>query len=376
MSGRHIFNDNRLKLGTFGTNVSNGCAISTIDGTFQTNWSEAVEISRVADEAGFEALIPVARWRGFGGETDFNGRSFETWTWAAGLGAVTREAALFTTSHVPTIHPVLAAKQATTIDHITGGRFGINIVCGWYKTEIEMFGAPIMEHDARYDYAEEWITIMKRLWTEEDDLDFEGRYFKIAKGVNKPKPISKPFPALMCAATSDRGRAFSGKHADMSFLHLTTHDDDGARREVKRIKDAAYEVAKRDIQVWIHSYCVVGDTEKDARDFFNYYVYEKGDKVAATNLIDTLGMDSKLMPADQLETMRSHFIAGWGGYPLVGTAEQIVDKLANLTSLGLAGTLLHWPRYLEGEKQFVAEVLPLVEQAGLRKPHRPSARAA
>ena len=67
MSGRHIFNDNRLKLGTFGTNVSNGCAISTIDGTFQTNWSEAVEISRVADEAGFEALIPVARWRGFGG---------------------------------------------------------------------------------------------------------------------------------------------------------------------------------------------------------------------------------------------------------------------------------------------------------------------
>jgi hypothetical protein len=53
-----------------------------------------------------------------------------------------------------------------------------------------------------------------------------------------------------------------------------------------------------------------------------------------------------------------------------------VDKLAGLTKLGLAGTLLHWPRYLEGEKQFVAEVLPLMEQAGLRKPHRPQARAA
>jgi alkanesulfonate monooxygenase SsuD/methylene tetrahydromethanopterin reductase-like flavin-dependent oxidoreductase (luciferase family) len=177
-----LFNDNKLKLGTFGTNVGNGCAISTIDGVFKTTWPEAEAIAKLTDEAGFEAIVPVARWRGFGGETDFNGPSFETYTWAAGLGALTHSSTLFATCHVPTIHPILAAKQATTVDHITNGRFAINIVCGWFRGEIEMFGSEIMEHDARYDYAEEWLGIMKRLWTEEDDFDFEGRYFKIKGG--------------------------------------------------------------------------------------------------------------------------------------------------------------------------------------------------
>src|SRR5579862_577127 len=161
-----LFNDNRLKLGTFATNVSNACAITTIEGRFQTTWPNVVTIGELADNAGFEAMVPVARWRGFGGKTNFNGDSFETYTWAAGLAAVTRNATIFSTSHVPTIHPVVAAKQATTIDHISGGRFALNIVCGWFQPEFRMFGGPLMEHDAAYEYAAEWIDIVKRLWTQ------------------------------------------------------------------------------------------------------------------------------------------------------------------------------------------------------------------
>ena len=62
-----------------------------------------------------------------------------------------------TTSHVPTVHPVMAAKQATTVDHISNGRFALNVVCGWFRPELEMFGAPLMEHDMRYEYAAEWV---------------------------------------------------------------------------------------------------------------------------------------------------------------------------------------------------------------------------
>ena len=127
--------------------------------SFVPTWDNVKRLTRMADTAGFEALVPVARWRGFGGVTNFNGACFETFTWAAGVGGVTDRAAVFATSHVPTIHPIVAAKQATTIDHITGGRFALNIVCGWFVPELEMFGAPIMEHDERYAYATEWLEV-------------------------------------------------------------------------------------------------------------------------------------------------------------------------------------------------------------------------
>ena len=124
-----IYTDNRLKLGVFGANVSNGCAATTAPGHLEMNWPNSRDIVTLADLAGFEAVVPVARWKGFGGKTNFNGTCFETLAWAAGMGAVTNHASIFCTTHVPTIHPIVAAKQCTTVDHLTGGRFSLNVVC-------------------------------------------------------------------------------------------------------------------------------------------------------------------------------------------------------------------------------------------------------
>ena len=104
---------------------------------------------------------------------------------------------MFATSHVPTMHPVMAAKQAGTIDHISGGRFTLNVVTGWYRPEIEMFGAPLLEHDTRYDMATEWIEIIKRLWTSEEEFDFDGKFYNVKGAIMAPKPIQKPHPAIM-----------------------------------------------------------------------------------------------------------------------------------------------------------------------------------
>jgi hypothetical protein len=170
-----LFNDNKLKLGLFGVNVSNGCAITTAEDRHTVSWPTNLAIAQTADKYGYEALVPVARWRGFGGESNFNGTNFETYTWAAGLGQATKDICVLTTSHVPTIHPIVAAKQATTVDHITNGRFALNIVCGWFTPELEMFGVPQMEHDTRYDHAAEWVEVMKLLWSREEDFDYEGQ---------------------------------------------------------------------------------------------------------------------------------------------------------------------------------------------------------
>lgn len=361
-----LYNARKLKLGTFSTNLEGGCAISTIDGTLKADWPSTLTLAKLADEMEFEALVPVARWKGFGGVTNFNGPGFETYSWAAGIGASTKYSAVFATSHVPTVHPIMAAKQATTIDHITGGRFALNVVTGWHRPEIEMFGIPLLEHDARYEVAVEWLDIIKRLWTEEEEFDYDGRYYQIKKGYLQPKPIQKPHPVVMNAGGSDKGRHFAAKFCDVAFVGFDPRDLDGAKVMVNSYRQLAREEYGREIQVWNFCYVVQGETEKDAKDFFDYYVNQKGDWVAATNLVDTLGLNARPMPPAVLQAMKIHFIAGWGGYPLIGTKEQIVDGLVMLAKLGLDGTLLSWPRYIDDMRRFQRETLPLIKQAGLR----------
>lgn len=362
-----LFGDNKLKLGLFGVNVSGGCAITTVPDRHQVTWPRMVDIATTADRHGYEALVPVARWRGFGGESNFNGTNFETYTWAAGLGQATEQICVLTTSHVPTIHPIVAAKQATTVDHITGGRFALNIVCGWFSPELEMFGVPQMEHDTRYDYAAEWIEIMKLLWSREEEFDYEGKFLNVRRGFAMPKPVQKPFPALMNAGGSGKGQHFAAKHCDMVFLVLSSHDLEEGRARIEAYRRLAREEYGREIQIWTNCYVVHGDTQKEAAAELNRYVIEHGDEAALDTLIGVFGLQSQALPPGVLEQFRFHFKAGWGGYPLVGTPEHIVDHLAALSGIGFDGILLSWVDYKAGLERWNREVMPLLVQAGLRR---------
>jgi alkanesulfonate monooxygenase SsuD/methylene tetrahydromethanopterin reductase-like flavin-dependent oxidoreductase (luciferase family) len=131
----------------------------------------------------------------------------------------------------------------------------------------------------------------------------------------------------------------------------------------------------RETRIWIHVYVVCRDTEKEAKDYLHRYVYEQGDWEAAGNLLRIFGMRTETLDNKALKGHKAHFIAGHGGYPLVGTAEQIVDELGKLADIGVDGCLISWVRYKEELKQWVEEVLPLTEQAGLRQPFAPAAQS-
>ncbi len=291
-----LFNDRKLKLGTFGTNLDRGCAISTIDGVLEINWPNTLELARCSEEMEFEALVPIGRWHGFGSHTNFNGPGFETFSWAAAIGASTKYPGVFATSHVPTIHPIMAAKQATTIDHVTNGRFALNIVTGWNRPEIEMFGSPLMEHNDRYDCAIEWLDIMKQLWMKDEPIDFEGRFYKIKKGYLEPKPIQRPFPAVMNAGGSERGQHFAAKYCDMVYVVFGSHDFDDCKAKVDAYRELARKEYGREIQVWSYAYVVQGETEKEAKAYYDEYVNQKGDWQAAQNLVDTMIANAKTLP--------------------------------------------------------------------------------
>ncbi|HLG73387.1 MAG TPA: LLM class flavin-dependent oxidoreductase [Chloroflexota bacterium] len=361
-----LYGSNKLKFGVFGSNLGGGCAATTAPGTLEVGWPATLRIAQIADQAGVEALVPVARWKGFGGLTDFNGQSFETYTWAAGLGSQTKNIAVFATSHVPTVHPIVAAKQATTIDHITNGRFALNVVCGWFEPEFAMFGRSLMDHETRYEYAAEWLEVIVKLWTCEDEFDFHGRFFDVERGFHQPKPIHKPYPPIMNAGRSGAGNRFAAKYSDMIFTSLWEHDHAGSAERVAELRRLAAEHG-RQVQVWTTGFGICRPTEQEARDYHRYVVDEMGDWEAVSNVIKIQRLDDPNAPEEEKRAMKGRLIAGFGGHPLIGTAEQITEKLVGLSEAGIDGIVMSWVNYEEELQQWIDEVFPLLRQAGLRQ---------
>ena len=353
---------NPFKMAAFGFNVSGGCSMTSVEGTIAVDWPESLRIAQLAERAGLDAVIPVARWKGYGGETNFNDRCFETLTWAAGLAAATSRIQVFATVHVPTVHPVRAAKEAATIDHISGGRLGLNIVAGNNDSEISMFGSRLLEHSDRYAVAQEWVDLVKRLWTE-DTFDFEGKYYTAPGAHSEPKPIQRPGPVLMSAGASPTGSDFAARNADLHFIILNGLD--GTKDRIAALKDNARTKYGREIKVMTGVQIVCRDTEQEARDYFDYYVHEKGDWAGLRNMMEVFIPGSK--GADfRSQQMAINFVAGYGGLPLVGTPEQVVSGLIELAEAGVDGVTMSWVDYPHGVEQYESDLLPSLRQAGLR----------
>jgi len=366
-----LLNDNRVKLGVMAFNCSHGSTVTTVENAWPMRWTDNVALAQMADAAGLEALLPVGRWKGYGGETNFNNRTFEAFTWAAGIAAKTSYSTILATIHAPLTHPVAAAKMGATVDHIANGRFALNLVAGWFKNEFDMFGAELRQHERRYEYAEEWIELVKRLWTTGDAFDHQGEFFNGTGLWSEPKPLQKPRPPIMNAGSSPAGQAFSARHADMNFVMLRQADEDSDRAQIAELKSMASDLG-RTSQCWIHVYVVCRETEKEARDYLDYYVTEMGDDVAVANMLEIFGVQSETLTPAVLDDFKFHFKAGHGGYPLVGTPEQIVDGIRRLSAMGVDGMLISWVDYLAECRQWIDEVLPLMEQADLRAPHHPA----
>jgi len=358
---------NRMKLGIMASNCSGGSTVTTAPEAWPMTWPDNVRLAQMADRAGFEALLPVGRWKGYGGPSNFNNRTFETFTWAAGIAAVTERIAVLSTVHAPLVHPVTAAKQAATIDHISGGRFVLNVVCGWFRNEFEMFGAEWRGHDRRYEYAAEWLGLARRLWTETRPFDFDGEFFKGKDLWSEPKPLQGAALPVMNAGSSPTGQRFSAENCDMNFVMLRQKDEASDRAQIAGLKGMAAERGRAS-GCWIHGYAVVRKTEAEARRALERYVVDYGDDVAVSNMLEIFGMESATLEPAVMDAFRFHFKAGHGGYPLAGTPEQVVGDLARLADMGVDGVLLSWLDYLGEGERWIEEVLPLMESAGLRVP--------
>lgn len=368
--GNAMFNANKLKLGIFSPNCSGGMAVTTVPERWDASWDHNLALAKIADKAGIEFLLPIARWIGYGGSTNFQGHVLETITWATALLASTQRLSVFATAHTAFTHPIVAAKQFATMDQVGHGRFGLNVVCGWNKPEYDMFGLPLpSEHSARYAFGQEWFDIVNKIWQSDAPFDWDGAFFKLKHVYGAPKPVGGTLPPVMNAGSSGEGRDFAARNADFLFTVLV--DPEQGRKDVQSIKGDAKTRYGRDIDVFTTSYVVCRPTAKEAQEYHDHYANTHADWPAVDRLMELQGLHAKSFPPEAFKLFRNRFAAGHGVYPLVGDPDQVADELAKISEIGFAGTTITFVNYVDELPYFAAEVLPRLEAKGLRQKAAP-----
>jgi FMNH2-dependent dimethyl sulfone monooxygenase len=373
-----FFGENRFKFGVFGINCAGGMTPSIAPERWRADWSEIVQVSQMADAAGVEFLLPIAKWHGLGGNANMWGRSFETFTQAAALGALTKQAYVFVTAHVSLLTPAFAAKAIATIDHVTNGRAGLNIVCGWNPDEFGPHGIKLTG-EGRYDRGLEWFRIYDKLLEGGPEFDWKNDMFDMWGLSTDPLPVQKR-PPVMSAAQSGDGQVFAAQAADVLFTVM--HSFDQVRDTIGNVRQMA-ATHGRHPDVYVETQLVCRPTRKEAEEYVHYYAVEKADPDAIDYFrrqkSATLSKSTREggTVADQTHAAAMSGTQGRkypgifpGMYPVVGTPDDIVAELSRISELGVAGSTLVFLNYLNELPYFIQEVIPRMERAGLRRPVR------
>ena len=361
-----MYNTNKLKIGLFGSNCSSGRAVTKVPERWSGSWPDNLRLARMADEAGIDFLLPIGRWKGYGGDTDYQGATLETITWAAGLLASTKRITVFGTVHAPLFNPVIAAKEMVTADHIGEGRFGLNIVVGWNEGEFEMFGVEQREHEDRYEYAQEWLDVIKLIWSDQEDFDFHHKYFNM-KGVRgKPKPFGGTRPLMMNAGSSGTGQAFAIRNCDAFFLQASRDSLDETAKRVAAVQHLAKEQG-RDIGCYSVGVVTCRPTKKEAEEYFHHCIVEHADWSAVDGILALKNISPQTVPMEEFLLKRNQYAQGMGGLPIVGDPDFVAKQLADLSQAGLTGIGVSLVNYADELPFFCDEVLPRLVRMGVRE---------
>jgi FMNH2-dependent dimethyl sulfone monooxygenase len=361
--------DHKLTLGLFLPMQEGAWSPSKAPRSTSWTFDYIARCTRIAEDFGFDLVFGLAQWLGkggYGGEMHFREHEVDPIIANAALSSLTKSIVLINTVHILYAwHPLHIAKFGAAMDHITGGRWGINIVTGYKPSEYRMFGLEPIEHDQRYVMADEFTTILERLWSENEELSFNGKFWKTEKAFLAPKP-GRRRPFLVNAASSGAGLEYAAKHSDLIFITSPAGADpikacDALSAHNARIKELARKNG-RDVKTIINPHVICRRTEQEAQQAYRT-ILENEDPVAADNFVQTF-------VAGDTASWRGHCRAQWvigGNVHLVGTPEQIVEWFGKLSAAGCDGVQVNFFDYLPDLEFFGAEVLPLMKQAGLRR---------
>lgn len=343
-------------LGVFMPMANGGWIISSTTPTLDGSYAYNRQVAELAERVGLDFIMAMAKWRGYGGVTEHWRHSLESQMLMASLATVTRRVKVWATVHTLLQNPAVTAKMIATLDHISGGRAGLNVVTGSYKDEFEQMGAwrDDLGHDARYDLGAEWIHVVKRLWRE-PGVDFEGAYFQMKDCQSDPKPLARPRPFLVCAGTSPKGMRFTIDEMDAIFLGGSDLADLAAKS--RQAKAMATESGRR-IRTYTMINLVIGETDAQAQALAEQY--RAGfDEGAFRGMLRAYGfLDAEIGKENAFtRKARTGFIAEHAA----GSPDTIAAHLIELLdTCDLDGLMLIFPDYLQGLPVFAEAILPKI----------------
>jgi pyrimidine oxygenase len=344
-----------FKIGLFLPNTRGLSIIATTEPplakpTFALNLS----ITRMAEEAGLDYVLSASKWRGYGGQSQFWDHSLESFTLMSALAARTSRIKLYASVGVRAFHPAVAAKMAATIDDISGGRFGVNIVSGWNQFEYGQMGMWPEDgyHQYRYAYAEEFLQVMRKLWTT-GRASHQGKFFTVDDCVSNPTP--RQALEIICAGQSDDALAFTAQHADIGFVGRM-HDTPEALGKLNAKLQALASARGRTVGAYALMNIIADPSEAEAKARQDYYL-SKSDPVAIAEWMRASSGDPT-RKLESLDLLRRTFM----GFPFITSSyDGVAERIDSIAATGVAGVCLMFPDFEKDLAAFIDHVVPRLE---------------
>lgn len=275
--------------------------------------------------------------------------TLDAWSTAAALAAVTEKLELMVAVRPNFHHPALFARAAANIDRIAGGRLSLNVVSSWWADEARQYGLQFDQHDDRYARTTEWLQVVEGLWTEER-FSFEGQFYRTEEAICAPKP-AKP-PVVYAGGESEAAKSMIASRCDAYVMHGDPADviapkiaDMAARREAAGGKPMQYGMA---------AYAIVRDSEAEAKR-------ELERITTVSELPAGYANFDQWLSGTQLERemkLQEYAVSNRGLRPnLVGTPEQLKERIAEYEAAGLDLLLLQMSPQAEEMERFANQVM-------------------
>jgi FMNH2-dependent dimethyl sulfone monooxygenase len=368
--------DRHLELGVFAPTI--GCLppqgpasfmlISTAEQRTEATFDYNRRLAEMLDQAGLEIFFMAQRASAGFGPSGFWTTSLDSLTTAAALAMVTEQIKIISTVHPAFFHPGMIARIGATIDQISKGRWGMNLVSGWVEKDFHMLDIPLREHDERYKLSAEFVEILEKFWTT-DGFDYDGQYFTIRQGKCNPKPVQRPRPPFYNAGSSTTGKEFTARYCDWYFTGAVTPEQ--AKAEIADVRARAAKYG-REVRFLTYIFVLCRDSEeqacKEVEEIFAHADYEGAREFIEALTGQTLGTANSVLGKGEIEEMLRSAVLSVGSGKLIGTPEQVTQQLAQLQEAGLDGVGLTFRHVEEEMAEFIDKVLPLLEQMGVRRP--------
>ncbi|WP_267356870.1 MULTISPECIES: pyrimidine utilization protein A [unclassified Methylobacterium] len=349
-----------MSVGVFIPIGNNGWLISENAPQYRPSFALNKAITLKAEGYGLDFALSMIKLRGFGGKTEFWDHNLESFTLMAGLAAVTTRIKLFATAATLCLPPAIVARMAATIDSISDGRFGVNLVTGWQKPEYDQMGLwPGDAHFAnRYDYLAEYAQILRELW-ETGASDLKGTYFQMNDCRLSPQPQAPM--KIICAGQSGAGLAFTARYADYNFcLGKGLNTPTAFAPVVEKLAEARAETGRH---VTCYALFMIIADETDAAAMATWAHYNAG---ADAEAIAWLGLQGAADTKSGGDTNVRQLAAPAGAVnlnmgTLVGSYATVAGMLDDIMTIdGVEGVLLVFDDFLKGLDAFGTRIQPLM----------------